>query len=106
MDEFRPPTLKGPASLLDPEVAQLAADYGVPILLTTRAVGQTVVAKAEIGWHPWLELGHQFRYVEDLSGKKSRVFWGDGREMQVNIACRRSHSFAGEGESDLRWGMR
>ena len=66
-----------PSRLLDPEVAHFAADDGSPVFFTTWPVGETVVAEAQVGGHPRLQLGHQLRHIEDGLGQKSCVF---GRE--------------------------
>lgn len=66
--------MKVPPGLLDPKVANFAPDHSGPIFIGTRTVGQTVVAESEFSWHPWFQLGHQFRNVKDSLGQEPSIF--------------------------------
>ena len=78
MDLFMPTGIvEIPAGLLDPEVAHFTADDGGPVFLGPRPIGQTMIAESQLSWHPWLQLGHQLRDVEDCLGQEACVL---GRE--------------------------
>lgn len=65
--------VEDPAGLLDPKGADLAPDDRVPILLAVRAVGQAVVAEAEVCRDPRLQLRHQVGDVEHASRQETCV---------------------------------
>lgn len=94
-----------PASLLDPKVADLAAKYSVPVLLVARTIGQAVIAQTQVRGHPGFELSHQFRDVKYRPWEKPGIFWRRGRKMKMNVLGNRSHAFASQCQSDLRWGV-
>lgn len=66
--------MKVPPGLLDPKIAHFAADHSGPIFIGLRTVGQTMVAESEFSWHPWFQLGHQFRNVKDGLRQEPSIF--------------------------------
>lgn len=90
-----------PSGLLDPEVADFTAGDSIPVLLAARSIGQTVVAEPEIRRHPWLQLSHQLRHVEDTPRQKASVFGRSRGERQVHVSRHQCQTLASQCQGHL-----